>query len=118
MASFPSFVSGSYVAQFPFVRSLEFVNSTAITPAGVAASWYFRSTPLLSWELKYSVSDAELDTLKAFFLDRWGRYKTFSFTDPRNGITYPRVRFDQDAIVRRATEFNSNSVEVRLVQLP
>jgi hypothetical protein len=46
--------------------------------------------PLHEWIIRLDLLDeAEIKTLEQFFLDQQGQFESFSFTDPKDNVTYP-----------------------------
>lgn len=95
MPSFPTLAGGETVHQ-PFTQTADFQNVTNRQPHGWQYSYNLRSTPLRRWTISYSLSDADLDTLLAFWNARKGAYEEFSFTDPDTTVTYSKCRFAGD----------------------
>jgi hypothetical protein len=55
-------------------------------------------------------------TLENFFLGCWGRFQSFSFTDPDNAVTYSDVRFDSDSLEIHHESIGVSSLSVRLLE--
>lgn len=118
MPTFPLFADGSKT-QFPLTESLRFQTLAAIVPSGERISYAERATGLRSWTIGGpSISDADLATLKAFFLARRGSWEAFDFVDPRTGATFTNCRFDQDTFDATALGPDENRVEIRIKQIP
>jgi hypothetical protein len=51
------------------------------------------------WTIRLDLLDeAEMETLREFFLSQEGRAGSFSFTDPFTGMAYPSCSFASDTL--------------------
>ena len=97
MPAFPTFSGGESV-HLPFAQGREFWNVTNRMPHGWQYSYNLLPNGLKRWEITFSLSDADLGTLRTFWEARSGSYEEFTFTDPDTGITTSKCRFDQEAL--------------------
>ena len=75
------------------------------------------STYLRSWKLEYPLlSDADAATLETAFTGWQGKYASFTFVDPLDGIAYTNVRCDQDELALRGNTVNQQSTSLTLRQ--
>lgn len=88
MSTFPSIITG-VVTQLPW-GVMQSANVARVEmESGLAYAYYHDATPLLSWELNFSVLAAsELSTLRTFWESMKGAWDTFSFTDPDTSTVY------------------------------
>lgn len=121
---FPTFSFGA-VAEQPFVQVEGFITSIDDSPYGprYAYAWYdaslagFPTSYLQSWKINFGLlSQADMDTLEAFFYSVQGEAVSFSFADPLSGSNIPHVRFDQDSLDIKYLTVNNLSTSVKLVQ--
>jgi len=95
MSTFPSIVTG-VVTQLPWGVMQTASVSRVSMDHGFVYAYYYVATPLLSWELNFSVLTAsELSTLWTFWEAMKGAWDTFSFTDPDTSTAYT-CRFEGD----------------------
>jgi hypothetical protein len=121
---FPS-LSTAATTQRPFIQRVRYRTTLNDNRTGMRYSyaWYdaglvgFPNRGLMGWTLSYpSISDADMAVLEGFFLQVTGRLTTFSFTDPDSGLTYPTVRFDQDAFGYTYVALGQASTTLQLVE--
>lgn len=97
-ASFPAIRTG-VVTQLPFTTSLRFKTLRNDLPGGQRYSYAARSTPLRAWTLEFAaITPTELATLFDFFAAMLGGLRQFSFTDPRDGVTYTKCAFASEQL--------------------
>lgn len=122
-SSYPDIATG-LKAQRPYTRIQRYAVLRNDNVYGPRYSWSwidagltgFPAGALHGWQLDYAVlSDAQLAILENFFMGNWGRFGSFSFTDPDNGVTYSDVRFDSDSLEIHHEQSGVSSVSVRLV---
>jgi len=111
MPAFPTFAFGGSV-NLPFGQAVEFRNVTNRMPHGYQFACNLHATAVKRWEITYTLSDADLDTLRTFWADRYGSYEEFTFTDPDTGVTTNKCRFDQEELSVRHDGPNENVVQV------
>ena len=98
MAAFPVLKTGA-VAQYPAERTRQF--STAAFRFLDGGEQRFQEYPaaLLRWSIRLDLLDeAELETLREFFLSEEGRAGSFSFADPWDGAVYSNCSFASDSL--------------------
>lgn len=122
--SFPT-LANSTTTQFPYARMDRFAVLLNDNPIGSRYSWKwyggglsgFPTGALHGWSLGYPVlSDADLVTLETFFRNQWGRWASFSFTDPDTAVTYTKCRFDMDAMEIKLNAIDQNSVTLAILE--
>lgn len=70
---------------------------------------------LMSWNLVYpAITDADMATLEAHFVQMNGSWQTFSFADPDSGTTFSRVRYGMQLIEYRYVQKNQASTTIVL----
>lgn len=103
--SFPALTSGAITSR-PWARRLAYDTNRNDLESGVRHALAFRaggltgfpSGALLGWDLNWSnASEADIDRLVKWFVDRHGRLKTFTFTEPEGG-TFADCRFGADTL--------------------
>ena len=98
MASFPPLKTGA-VAQYPADRMPQF--STQAYRFLDGSEQRFPGFPgvLQQWTIRLDLLDeAELETLREFFLSQDGRAGSFSFADPWTGTVYANCSFASDTL--------------------
>lgn len=120
--SFPSLSTG-VTTQVPYERHRSFSSIVNDQDSGPRYAWAnyggglsgFPTTSLRSWIVGGpALSDADANTLEAFFAFHGGRYGQFSFTDPDTAVVHTKVRFGDDTFERRYVGPSQNSVTLRL----
>jgi hypothetical protein len=89
MAQFPVLKSGA-VMQYPAKASIRFFNHSLRFVDG--GEQYYRDYrgPLREWVIRLDLLDeAEMKAIEQFFLEQQGAFGSFSFTDPKDNVTYP-----------------------------
>ena len=108
MAAFPTLRTGA-VAQYPSTRHVRVETNVIRFVDG--AEQRFRATAGLvrRWEIRLQAADAtELAAIETFFLEQQGRFGSFSFTDPWDGVEYADCSFEEDTFeARHLTETRS-----------
>src|ERR1700681_1580372 len=98
MASFPALKTGA-VAQYPCDRTRQF--STQVYRFLDGSEQRFPAYPaaLRRWTIRLDLLDeAELETLREFFMSETGCAGSFIFTDPWDGTVHPNCSFDVDIL--------------------
>lgn len=114
MATFPTLANGETV-HLPWSLVVDFKNTSSDMAHGWRFSYNLRSTALHRWELTFDgLSDADLDTLRTFWLARGGAYEEFSFTDPQTSDTYSKCRFVGDEFAHTAVGPNENRLRLMI----
>jgi hypothetical protein len=101
MAEFPRLSTGA-VAQYPSSKQVAF--ATNVTRFIDGSEQRFRTTgsAVKRWVIQLSAATAEeIFAVEGFFASQQGRFGTFSFTDPWDGIEYADCSFDEDAMQTR-----------------
>jgi hypothetical protein len=112
--SYPTLTGGVTIHR-PWTREKRYDSVHNDLPHGYRYSFNLRATPLMRFVIEYSaLSDADLATLRAFFLARSGSYEPFDFTDSETGITHTKCRFDQEELEVRHIGPNENAVTVEI----
>lgn len=92
MAIFPQLNSQGLLVQRPARRS--FLHRTSLESAewGAQFARSHRTEPLGRWNLVYTLSDAELAILEAFYVARGGKLESFTWLDPNGNL----MRYSED----------------------
>lgn len=123
-AAFPTLANGA-TAMLPFQQLRRFAVLLNDNPNGIRYSWVwyggglsgFPTRSLRGFELSFPVlTDADLATIEAHFRNQWGRWSSFSFTDPDDSTTYTKCRYDDDAIEIVNNGPNQNSLTLRILE--
>ena len=96
MGSFPALKTGA-AAQYPIIRALQ--HSTQVLRFLDGTEQRFREyrSPLQKWVIRLDLlDDDELSRVEEFFVSEQGRSGSFSFIDPRDGVTYPDCSLGSD----------------------
>lgn len=116
MPTFPTF-DGGIVTQRPWSFGTRWKNQVTQIEHGPKHVYTRQSAVIRAWEVNYpNITDSEVGALHDFFYERHGRTESFDFTDPDSGTTYSNCRFDQDELTITASDIDSNSVRVSIVQ--
>ncbi len=98
MAGFPTLKTGA-VAQYPSDRTPQFSTQAYRFLDGREQRFPGFPGVLQQWTIKLDLLDeAELETLREFFLSEEGRAGSFSFTDPWTSTVYPNCSFGSDTL--------------------
>ena len=117
MASFPTLAAGETTHR-PWSYRRDFLTSKVEIPTGKRYAYYHRADPLMRWVVGGdSLSDADLATLRTFFLARGGNYEAFEFTDPETETLYSTCRFEGAEFKEKAIGPNENSVHLTIVEI-
>jgi len=118
-AVYPKIRSGNIIAQFPVGTARTFLTTGVTSPAGLRYSYYWRSSPRVSFPLQYSsVSDADCAVLFDFYTSMFGNLRTFSFVDPVTGDSYAKCRFGMQSLERTFLEPDQNTINVLVEAIP
>src|SRR5581483_1219065 len=99
MASFPSLKTGA-VAQYPLDRRRRFSTQVLRFLDGSEQRFAGFGGPLRRCVIRLDLLDeSELANLETFFVEQGGRAGNFSFTDPWDGMVYPRCSFEDDTMM-------------------
>lgn len=112
MAAFPE-ISAGIITQLPFASERQWSVVRVVQPSGPQYGYYYDAAPFAAWELSFSVvTEAELATLQAFFVNHGGGWDEFSFTDPDTGITYSKCCFSDESL--RVTYLGPNEYKIAI----
>jgi hypothetical protein len=96
MAHFPTLKTGA-IAQYPAGRAQCFATHIVRFLDGSEQRYRDFSKSRGRWTIALDMlDDTELEVLAAFFAQNQGRYGSFGFTDPWDGMEYPDCSFEQD----------------------
>jgi hypothetical protein len=96
MLTFPLLKSGA-VLQYPASRSTAFTNQVLSFLDGGEQRYRLAIGPRHRWAVQLELlEDAELNGLETFIRDTQGAFAEFSFTDPKDGRTYPNCYLKSD----------------------
>ena len=123
--SFPAFSNGT-ITQFPYVRTQRFqvlLNDNQTSGTRYSWTWFdgglsgFPSGSLRGWQLTGSaLTDADLAVWETFFADQWGRYGTFTFTDPEDSTSHTKCRFDSDVFEVQHISPDINTATLKILE--
>ena len=117
MATFPTLTAGERTHR-PWFYRRDFLTSKVNIPTGKRYAFHHRATPLMRWVVGGdSLSDADLATLRTFFLARAGNYEAFSFTDPETASVYSTCRFEEAEFKEKHIAPNENSIHLTIVEI-
>ena len=112
MAAFPALRTGA-VAQYPSSKDILFGTKVLRFVDGREQRYRTSAAPVRRWEIRLDAVDAvELAAIAAFFEAHQGRYGSFSFTDPWDGIEYADCSFDNDVFQARHVSDSRSSTRV------
>jgi len=121
-AAFPTLASGARCL-LPYSQARRYAVLLNENPVGPRYSWHwsgltgFPAGALHAWELAYSVlADADLATIEGHYRNNFGRWGTWSLTDPDDGAVYPKCRYDDDHLVVVNNGPNQNSLTLRIME--
>lgn len=98
MATFPLLKTGA-VAQYGSERRKHFSTQVFRFVDGSEQRFPGFGAELRKWVVRLNLLDeSELINLQSFFQSEGGRAGTFSFTDPFDGVVYPKCRFEADEV--------------------
>ena len=98
MADFPTLSTGA-VTQYPSTASVRHQTQVLRFVDGSEQRWPQTGNTQRSWTLHLSrVSEEELSAIEEFFAAQQGRFGTFSFRDPFDGVEYESCSFDADSL--------------------
>jgi phage-related protein len=98
VASFPPLKTGA-VAQYPADRTPQFSTQAYRFVDGSEQRFPGYPEVLQQWTIRLgSLDEAELETLREFFLSQEGRAGSFSFADPWTGTVFPNCSFASDTL--------------------
>lgn len=123
--TFPTLANGA-ATQFPYGQTRRFsvmLNENAACGIHYGWTWFgggltdFPTGSLWGWSLGFpNITDADLATLETFFRQQWGRWGTFSMTDPEDGSVHTQCRFDQDVLEINHMAPDQNSVTLNILE--
>jgi hypothetical protein len=117
---------GTIRTGYPFTRTSNLQTAKVDLPSGNRSAYpYFEAglpgfptRPLYSWTLTFATAtDTDVAQIETHYINAAGRYLTFSFIDPTDGLYYWRVRYDMDALQIKHTAPNQSSLTVKLVEV-
>ena len=112
MANFPALKTGA-VAQYGSDRARTFSTTVLRFLDGSEQRFAGHGAPLRRWTVRLAdLDEAELETLRQFFVTQGGRAGTFSFTDPWDGTVYPNCSFAGDELALKFSEIGRGATEV------
>lgn len=124
--TFPTFGPGA-TTQLPYSQIRRYAVTKNVNPyCGLQYTWTwfgggltgFPTGALHGWQLSFPVlPDDDLATLETFYRNQWGRFGTFSFTEPDSpNTTYTKCRFESDVFEVVHQQKNVNAVTVRILE--
>jgi hypothetical protein len=115
---------GGHISKLPYTQKERFqtiVSKSAFGPKYTFAEFAggltnFPSTSLMGWEFDEVLTDTEVATKVAHFLNNWGRFSPFQFTD-EGPVTYSNVYYAADRFTIERLQFNQSRVKTVLIQM-
>ncbi len=112
MADFPTLSTGA-VAQYPSKMSVRHQTEVLRFVDGTEQRWPQSGAAIRSWTINLArVTEEELAAVEEFFIAQQGRFGSFSFRDPFDGIVYQSCSFDADSL--RSVLFDEESAQTTL----
>lgn len=113
MAEFPLLHTGA-VTQYPSTSSVMHETQVLRFVDGSEQRWPQAGTTQRSWTLNLTrVTEEELAQIEEFFAAQQGRFGSFSFRDPFDGVVYENCSFDADTL--RCHLFDEESAQSSLI---
>lgn len=114
-ATYPLLTSGAFT-QLPYAETQKWKTIKRDLQAGQSYRWPQQQTAETIYSLSYeSISPAEAETLRIFFLAMRGGHQAFSFTDG-SGATHATARFDMERLEIAYEGVNRRRIsEVRII---
>lgn len=102
MSAFPKLKTGA-VAQYPASRSLECATEVMRFVDGGEQRYRTRGAAVKRWLIQLeSLDDTEAAALEAFFEGEQGRFGSFSFEDPWDGVVHADCSLESDEFTMEA----------------
>ncbi len=99
MSDFPILKTGA-VLQYPAQKAHRFSTQVLRFVDGSEQRFRDYKTPLRRWMIKLDLLDeSELQALREFFRTQGGAAGSFAFTDPWDGVAYPKCNLEDDEMV-------------------
>src|SRR5262245_21769508 len=99
MADFPTLKTGA-ILQYPATATVRFFNRSLRFVDGADQFYRESRAPRREWVIRLELLDeAEMKALEQFFTDQQGQFASFSFTDPKDGVTYSNCSLVIDDLV-------------------
>lgn len=113
MANFPTLRTGA-VTQYPSTASVRHETQILRFVDGSEQRWPQSGNTGRSWTLNLArVTEEELSAIEEFFAAQQGRFGSFSFRDPFDGVVYESCSFDADSL--RCHLFDEDSAQSTLI---
>lgn len=118
---FPTLATGA-ISQLPWAQRKKFQTTTSSLPSGPKYSfaWFgsgltnFPTDGQMGWQVGgESLADADAAALIAHYIDNYGRFGDFSFTD-EDSTAYAKTHYASDDMVVTALEPNRTSISIAL----
>ena len=98
MSSFPQLKTGA-ACQYPLRRTEGFQTQVLRFLNGSEQRYREYTAGLKRWVIRLDLLDArEVAEVEEFFAGELGRFGSFEFTDPVDGVVYPSCSFDSDEL--------------------
>jgi len=96
MSAFPQLKTGA-VAQYPANRKVRFQNQVLRFVDGTQQRYRDCSTFVREWDIRLDqLDEGEMAAIDEFFAQNQGRFGSFEFTDPWDGLVYANCSFAKD----------------------
>lgn len=113
MAEFPTLSTGA-VAQYPSAASVRYSTEVLRFVDGTEQRWPQAGAAVRTWTIHLSrVTEEEMAAIEEFFVSQQGRFGSFAFRDPFDGVVYGNCSFDADSL--RSVLFDEESATSTLV---
>jgi len=98
MPSFPVLSTGA-VMQYPAARSRRYSTNIVEFLDGTEQRYRDFGTAYHRWSISLAgLDESEIQSIRVFFDELEGRVQEFSFTDPWDGVVYPKCRIESDSL--------------------
>ena len=116
MPTFPTLKTGA-VAQYPTVRSAQYQNQCLRFLDGAEQRYRDSAGPLRRWVISLTLLDeSEREALSEFFEELAGRFGTFAFTDPWDGVEYSNCSLESDQMDVRSLAEMRGATSLTIVE--
>lgn len=109
MALFPQLNARGLIVQRRYTRAFAARTTSEEQPSGRRYARYWRANALATYTLTYqSLTDDELNSIRAFFDARKGRYESFEWLDPAGNLVEYSEDFSQAAWTKSSVTVGSS----------
>jgi len=116
MSDFPLLKTGA-VAQYPASRAIEFSTHVTEFVDGSTQRHRDQAQGLRRWVIRLeALEEGELRQIERFFVEQQGRYGSFRFVDPWDGVAYADCSFEDDVEWSELTREGAGRTSVTIRQ--